>query len=73
MQGLLSQFVQSILDAPGEFVTIAMSDPLSAILIVVGALLVGVASAVFGYLSLGAVVSLFMRPGSGRSPPRADR
>ncbi|WP_135305332.1 hypothetical protein [Haloarcula amylovorans] len=73
MQGLLTQLVQSILDAPGEFIKIALADPLSGLLILIGALLVGAASAVFGYLSLGAVVSLFMRPGSGRSPPRADR
>ena len=69
MQSLPSQFVQSILDMPGKFIDIAMADPLSAVLILIGAALVGGASAVFGYLSLGAVVSLFFRPGSGRSPP----
>jgi len=69
MQSLPMQFVQSILDMPGKFIEIAMADPISAVLILIGAALVGVSSAVFGYLSLGAAVSLFIRPGSGRSPP----
>jgi len=69
MQSLLAELVQSIIDMPGQFIDIALFDPLSALLILVGALLVGAASAVFGYLTLGAAVSLVMRPGSGRSPP----
>jgi len=70
MQSLVSQFVQSILDMPGKFIDIAMADPISAVLILIGAALVGGASAVFGYLSLGAAASLVIRPGSGRSPPQ---
>ena len=69
MQSLLTELVQSIIDMPGQFIEIALFDPLSAILILIGALFVGAASAVFGYLSLGAAVSLVMRPGSGQSPP----
>lgn len=70
MQSLPVQLLQSILEMPGRFLDIALQDPISALLILIGAALVGGASAVFGYLSLGAVLSLFMRPGSGRSPPR---
>jgi|GEM_PF-976055 len=70
MQSLPMQLVQSILDMPGKFVDIALFDPISAVLILVGAALVGAASAVFGYLSLGAALSLVFRPGSGRSPPK---
>ena len=69
MQSLPMQFVQSILDMPGKFAEIAMADPISAVLILIGAALVGAASLVFGYLSLGAAASLVIRPGSGRSPP----
>ena len=69
MQGLAMELVQSIVDMPGRFIDIALTDPISAVLILVGAVLVGVSSAVFGYLSLGAALSLFTRPGSGRSPP----
>ena len=70
MQSLPTQLVQSIIDMPGRFIDIALADPISAVLILIGAVLVGAASAVFGYLSLGAAASLVMRPGSGRSPPQ---
>ena len=70
MQSLPMQLVQSVLDMPGKFIDIALFDPLSALLILIGAALVGGASAVFGYLTLGAAASLVIRPGSGRSPPR---
>jgi len=73
MQSLLAELIQSIIEMPGQFIDIALRDPISALLILVGALFVGLASAVFGYLSLGAAVSLVMRPGSGRSPPQEGR
>jgi urea transporter len=69
MQSLAMELVQSIIDMPGRFIDIALTDPISAVLILIGAALVGVSSAVFGYLSLGAAFSLVTRPGSGRSPP----
>ncbi len=73
MQTLLMQLLQSIIDMPGKFIDIALYDPLSAVLILLGAVLVGAASAVFGYLTLGAVASLVVRPGSGPSqPPEAQ-
>jgi urea transporter len=70
MQSLPTQLVQSIIDMPGRFIDIALADPISAVLILIGAVLVGAASAVFGYLSLGAAASLVIRPGGGRSPPQ---
>jgi len=69
MQSLVTELVQSIIDMPGRFIDIALNDPISAVLILIGAVLVGAASAAFGYLSLGAALSLVTRPGSGRSPP----
>ena len=72
MQSLLTELVNSIIDMPGKFVDIALADPISAILILIGATLVGASSAVFGYLSLGAFLSLFSGAG-GRRPPQADR
>ena len=70
MQSLATELVQSIIDMPGKFLDIALSDPISAVLILIGAAIVGLSSAVFGYLSLGAAASLVIRPGSGRSPPQ---
>ncbi|MFC6975330.1 hypothetical protein ACFQL1_12810 [Halomicroarcula sp. GCM10025709] len=72
MQSLPTQLVQSIIDMPGKFIDIALADPISAILILIGATLVGLSSAVFGYLSLGAFLSLFSGAG-GRQPPQAGR
>jgi hypothetical protein len=69
MQSLVTELIQSIIDMPGRFIDIALTDPISAVLILIGAVLVGAASAAFGYLSLGAALSLVTRPGSGRSPP----
>lgn len=69
MQSLAMELVQSIIDMPGRFIDIALTDPISAVLILIGAAFVGVSSAVFGYLSLGAALSLVTRPGGGQSPP----
>lgn len=72
MQSLPVQLGQSIIDMPGKFVDIALMDPISAVLILIGATLVGLSSAVFGYLSIGAFLSLFSEAGS-RKPPQAGR
>jgi urea transporter len=64
------ELVNSAIEMPSHFLDIVLHDPLfNGILILFGALFVGAASAVFGYLSLGAALSLVTRPGSGRSPP----
>jgi hypothetical protein len=53
-----NDLVESAQEMPGEFVDVA-NDPLSAVFILFGVLFVGAASAVMGYLSLGAFLSLF--------------
>lgn len=58
MADFLSQLVDSIVEMPDLFADVAAVDPLSALLLVVGALLVGVSVGVFGVLSLGAVLNL---------------
>ena len=60
-----ARLIQSILDAPGQFAPAATQDPISAILIVFGGLFVLAASAVFGVLTLGAVVDLILPGSSG--------
>lgn len=64
--------VESIVEMPSHFADVAAHDPVSAVLMVFGALFVAAASAVFGYLSLGAFVSLFTRDWS-TEPPRGAR
>jgi len=54
------------------FGEVALGDPVSALLVAAGALLVGVSSGVFGYLSLRGVGAWFSgSPGQG--PPRQAR
>jgi len=72
MQSLLSELLQSIVAMPSRFVDVALNDPLAALMLVVGAVITTLSVAVFGYLSLGAVLSLFTGSG-GRSPPRAGQ
>ncbi|EMA15142.1 hypothetical protein BDK61_0701 [Haloarcula quadrata] len=72
MQGLLSELLQSIIDMPGWFLGVALNDPLAALMLAVGAVITTVSVAAFGYLSLGAALSLFSGSG-GRGPPQANR
>jgi uncharacterized sodium:solute symporter family permease YidK len=56
-----------------QFLEIAMSDPLSAVLILIGALLVGVSAGGFGVLTLGAIASSIGRLLPTQEPPRQAR
>lgn len=67
-----TRLVESIVELPVRFLEVAGHDPLSAVLLVVGAALTGAAVGVFAYLSAGAVLSLFTFDDS-RGPPREAR
>ncbi|MFC6862790.1 hypothetical protein ACFQGE_04860 [Halomicroarcula sp. GCM10025817] len=71
MQGLLTELVTSVLEMPGKFLTVALNDPLAAVMLLVGAVITTLSVAAFGYLSLGAALSL-LTPSGGRRPPRAE-
>lgn len=62
---IVARLVQSILDMPGAFEPAATQDPLSTVLILIGALLVGAASVVFGGLTLGAAIDLILPDSEG--------
>jgi hypothetical protein len=64
----IQELLQSLLDMPGRFADIALHDPLSAVLLTVGAILTTLAVAYFGLLVLGSVLDLFTPEASG--PPR---
>jgi hypothetical protein len=68
---LVIELLRSIVRLPGEFAGVATHDPLSALLMLVGAVLVGLPSLVFGYLVVGAVADLFT--GDGAEPRRPAR
>jgi len=63
------ELVNSIVEMPGKFAEVAAHDPINYVLIAFGALFVAGASAMLGYLSLGAFFSLFT--GSSSPPPEA--
>lgn len=52
------------------FTTAATADPLSALLILGGAVFVGGPMLVLTYLTLGAIVDLFVPRGGRRTPPQ---
>jgi hypothetical protein len=66
--GFFTQLVDSIVEMPSWFADVAAVDPLSAVLLLVGALITGFSVVVFGVLSLGALVDLVIPEfDSGRS------
>lgn len=73
MQTLLTELIDSLIALPQEIASVALADPVSLVLVVVGSLLFGVSFALFGYLTLGAVVELLVPDLSGQSPPPEAR
>jgi hypothetical protein len=61
MQGIVGELVGSIVELPGAFGEVAANDPIAAVLLLVGLAFLGLASAVMGYLTLGAAVE-FVSP-----------
>jgi hypothetical protein len=59
------------LQSVGDLVTNVVSDPLSIVLALLGALLIGFSMAVLGYLTLGAVLDAVLPDVSPGQPPRA--
>ncbi|WP_227352779.1 hypothetical protein [Haladaptatus salinisoli] len=66
MAGLIANVTEMI----RLFIDIAAVHPLSALLLLVGALLIGFSSAFFGFLALGGLVSPLIPDSPGRAPPR---
>jgi hypothetical protein len=70
MAGLID-IVTSLPKLVRSITEIAMSDPLSAVLITVGGLLIAGTVGLTGYLALGVLVSAVLPDLSGGQPPRA--
>lgn len=68
----IRQLFQSVLDLPGEFLDVALHDPLSAALMAVGGLLTLFSIAVFGLLVLGSIFDIFT-PEPGTAPRRPEQ
>ena len=58
MLSILTDLIDSIVQFPSEITEVATQSPITAVLVAMGGLLIAISMGVFGYLSLGAVVSL---------------
>jgi len=57
---VISELIDSVLKMPGEFADVALQGPVTLLLVVMGAILVGIPSAALGYLALGVTVDLLL-------------
>jgi hypothetical protein len=64
--------IADLAEAASQFTDVALSDPLSAILLAFGGLFLGISSLAVAYLGLGAVVDL-VTPDVSREPPLRAR
>ncbi|WP_433625398.1 hypothetical protein [Halomicrococcus sp. NG-SE-24] len=64
----MAGLVQNVIDMVNLFGDVAATNPLSALLLLVGAILVGFSMLVFGYLSVGGVFSAIVPDSPGRAP-----
>ena len=65
-------FVSELIEASGHFSNAATADPISALLILLGNVLILGSMAALGYLTLGALVDLVIPESPGRAPPRQE-
>ena len=66
-------FLGDLGTAAEHFESALTVDPLSAILVVVGQLIIGVSVLALGYLTLGAVIDLLTPESFGQAPPRDEQ
>ena len=59
---VLTRLVQSVLEFPGMIAEVATQGPVQAILVLFGALFIGLAVVVLGWLALGALVDVITPP-----------
>lgn len=63
--------VQNLIDMVNYFTDVATADPVSGLLVALGAFFVGFSSLVFGYLTLGAAVDAIIPDiSAGGKPPQ---
>ncbi|WP_158055274.1 hypothetical protein [Halorussus halophilus] len=67
----MATIIQNVLDMVGYFTDVALSDPISAVLLALGAFFVAASSAVMGYLTLGAALDAVVPDiSAGGKPPQ---
>ncbi|MCL9814424.1 hypothetical protein [Natranaeroarchaeum aerophilus] len=69
----VTTFVGDLGTAAEHFEAALTVDPLSAILVIVGQLIIGVSVLVFGYLTVRAAIDLVTPESVGQAPPRDEQ
>lgn len=70
MANIVTRLLGNVIDLSNTFTDVALSDPLSAILMASGTVFVLLSVGVFGYLVMGALFSGFIPENIGRTPPQ---
>ena len=70
MANIAVRLLNNVFELVSDFTRIATGDPLSAILLLFGAVFVLFSVGVFGYLAAGALVSGIIPENIGRRPPQ---
>lgn len=70
--GLISELLGGAVELGGAFGDIAAVDPVSAVLLALGALVMLFVGALTGVMVLGAVGDLLIPDSLGRAPPRRE-
>lgn len=65
----LSRLIDSVIQAPGEFVDVATQGPAEGLLVLFGALFIGLPLGFFAILVLGALVDLVTPESFGATHP----
>jgi hypothetical protein len=68
----MASLIDNVTEIIGLFGDVATTDPISAVLLLAGAGLVGFSSLFFGYLTLGAIGSSLIPESAGRGPPQQE-
>lgn len=69
--GFITELGTSVVDLIGQFAQVASTGPLMGLLLLVGAVLTGLAAAGFGYLAIAGVISALLPDTSASQPPQA--
>lgn len=68
----IGELLDSIVEMPGRFLDVALHDPLAALMLVMGVILVTVSVGAFGLLVAGSVVEL-LTPSPSSPPQQPER
>lgn len=70
MANIVFELLGNVADLTNIITDVALGDPLSALLVLSGTILWIISFGLFGYLTVGAILSGIIPKGTGRTPPQ---